>query len=91
MRARIRLGLIEGEGAESFKRYVQVCFDKATNTLESTALVAKPSYVSVMNASARFWLWAVQNGLTLVEFLQVHMESNGDSKAPGAGANRSVA
>lgn len=47
---------------------VQVLPDKAVTTLKSIALVAYPVHFLLLNSSATYLWWFVEDGLTLVTF-----------------------
>lgn len=57
------------ERAEPLVEYSQTIFDNVTTTSKITAMVGGPSFLVLMDVSARALLWFCENRLMFVRFL----------------------
>ena len=65
---------------KSFVPFIQVFTDKTATSLSSSAFVAYPIHLVVLNTSAERREWLINNGLTILGFLPASVASGDDSK-----------
>ena len=65
---------------KSFVPFIQVFTDKTATSLSSSASVAYPIHLVVLNTSAERLEWLLNNGLTILGFLPASVASVDDSK-----------
>ena len=63
-----------------FVPFIQVFTDKTATSLSSSAFVAYPLHIVVLNTSAERREWLINNGLTILGFLPASVASVDDSK-----------